>query len=461
LKKNIDENPKLLAEHLPNWLQDIDFIKLLEEKRKGVSVKVLYKESGITSVKYWNFWKQLSKLDELVHPKIPVTTMRLKHIPGEKAFVDYTDGINLIDKITNKTTKTQLFVGVLPFSGLIFAEFVLNQKLGSFIESHERMWQAFGGVTTYVVSDNLKSAVTKAHLYDPEINKAFCAYANHAGFAVLPARPYKPKDKASVECHVGLIQRTFYPEVRNKTFQTLGELNQYLRGFIKNLNAQVMKDYGISRLQRFETEASHLKPLPIQRFEVPQWSIAIVHPDCHIQVAKSFYSVPWQHVGKQVRVKSTFKQVEVFDPLSLECIARHTRAEKPGERKTDDLHWPSEKLEHLNFTSEKAKQEAAKVGPHTATLVDMLFSLPQPLQYLRRVQSWIRYVSQGKHSRESMEYASHMACVHRKFSSKYIKDCCDYFKKGGPNLVSINTAPKRVNGANFLHKQPDTSKEST
>ena len=123
--------------------------------------------------------------------------MRLNHKPGEKTFVDYADGIDIYETETGEVVKTQLFVGTLPFSSRVYAEFSFSQKTPSFIASHERMWKFLGGVTPYTVSDNLKSAVIKADLYDPDRNKTFCAYANHAGFALLPARPRRPKGRVN------------------------------------------------------------------------------------------------------------------------------------------------------------------------------------------------------------------------------------------------------------------------
>ena len=159
--------------------------------------------------------------------------MRLKHVPGEKAFVDYTDGIDIYDLNTGEVVSTELFVGTLPFSSYVYAEFTFSQKLFEFIESHERMWKYFGGVTSYTVTDNLKSSVNRAHLYDPDKNKTFTAYANHAGFAVLPARSNRPKDKANVECHAGLIQRTFYQEVRNPNLYLEGRVKPRSLGFLR------------------------------------------------------------------------------------------------------------------------------------------------------------------------------------------------------------------------------------
>jgi transposase len=139
----------------------------------------------------------------------------------------------------------------------------------------------FGGVTPYLVVDNLKSGVHKAHLYDPDLNPTYCDFANHMGFAVLPARPRKPRDKGSGESHIGVLQRDFYQRVRNQVFYSLEELNAVLRRYLEHLAQEVMKDYGVSRAQRFEAEKQHLKPLPPRCFDVrdtstprPNYSLA-------------------------------------------------------------------------------------------------------------------------------------------------------------------------------------------
>lgn len=280
-------DPNAIILQFPNWLQDLDWKTLLKERAKGVSVKILYHEVGKAEVSYWAFWSTLNRLHGLLNPETPKTTMRLVHKPGEKTFVDYGDGIGIVNSTTGEITKTWIFFGTLPFSSKVFAEFVFDQKLASFISSHEKMWNAFGGVTQYTVSDNLKSAVIKAHLYDPDLNKTYCAYANHAGFAALPARPLRPKDKANVETHVGLLQRSFFQEVRNIIFHTIADLNNALTKHLQILNNQIMKDHGVSRNQRFETEANHLLPLPNAVVEIPEVRDATVHPDCHTLPAAS------------------------------------------------------------------------------------------------------------------------------------------------------------------------------
>ena len=239
---------------LPQWFLALDWEFLVKERLKGVPFKTLHAECGQLSVSYWAFWRAMTRVVAMTVQIEPNTTMRLNHKPGEKTFVDYADGIDIYDETTGKVIKTQLFVGTLPFSSMVYAEFSFSQKTPSFIASHERMWIFFGGVTPYTVSDNLKSDVIKADLYDPDRNKTFCAYANHAGFALLPARPRRPKDKANVECHVGVLQRSFYPKVRNHTFTSIAELNEALWKHVEELNATVMKDHGVSRNERFEVE---------------------------------------------------------------------------------------------------------------------------------------------------------------------------------------------------------------
>src|SRR3972149_311605 len=115
----------------------------------------------------------------------------------------------------------------------------------------------------------------------------------HVGFAVLPARPYKPKDKGSGECHIGVVQRGFFQEVRNRVFYCLQELNQALRDYLHRLNREVMKDYWVSREQRFEEEKKQLKTLPPSPFEMSEWRGGRVHSPSYIHVGENFYSVPF------------------------------------------------------------------------------------------------------------------------------------------------------------------------
>ena len=187
------------------WITGVDWDHVRHEVGRGCTIKQIHREVA-AEVPYLAFWRAFR--DKV--PVSPEVTIRLHHKPAEKTQIDFADGIGITDPRTGKVTATQLFVGVLPFSSYTFGEFVENQKLPSFLGVQERMFAFFGGVTPYVVPDNLKSGVSLAHLYDPAGNPPYCDFANHMGFAVLPARPYKPRDKGAGESAIGVIQRGFF-----------------------------------------------------------------------------------------------------------------------------------------------------------------------------------------------------------------------------------------------------------
>ena len=348
------------------WVETVDWEYVRQEVYgKGTTVKQIQREVApeIAYVKFWRVFGE--KAGRQASPE--QVTIRLNHKPAEKTQIDFSDGLWITEPATGKKILTQFFLGVLPFSSYTFGEFVLDQKLSTFIGVQQRMFAFFGGVTPYVVVDNLKSGVHRADLYDPDVNPTYCDFANHMGFAVLPARPYKARDKGSGECHIGVVQRGFFQEVRNRVFYSLQELNQTLRDYLQRLNGAVMKDYGVSRNQRFEEEKKQLKALPPSRFEISEWRAAKVHPDCHIQVEKNFYSVPFVYVGQKVRVRLTEKMVEVFSEDSQPLTA-HTRLRGIGQFSTYDFHYPEKKLAVARFEVHHALAQAKKLGPQMVKL---------------------------------------------------------------------------------------------
>ena len=427
-----------------SWMETVDWENVRQEVYgKGTTVKQIQREVApdIAYVKFWRVFRE--KVSVQASPD--QVTIRLDHKPAEKTQIDFCDGLFLTDAVTGHKTLTQFFLGVLPFSSYFFGEFVLDQKLSTFIGVHQRMFAYFGGITPYVVVDNLKSGVNKADLYDPDVNPTYCDFANHMGFAVLPARPRKPRDKGSGECHIGVIQRGFFQEVRNRVFYSLQNLNQALRDYLHRLNREVMKDYGVSRSQRFEQEKKQLKALPPSPFELSEWRQAKVHPDCHIQVEKNFYSVPFVYVGQRVRVRLIEKMVEVFSEDSQPLTA-HTRLMGIGQFSTYDFHYPEAKLSVARFEVRHAQEQAKKLGPHVEKLVDHLLSGQHPLRHLRRVQGILRLAKRYPITAEALDHACQRALTFNKTRLAYIKDCALYFVAHGqrPTLLPPQRKPDTV-----------------
>jgi transposase len=426
------------------WIEPVDWEYVRQEVYgKGTTVKQIQREVApeVPYVKFWRAFRE--KTGRQASPE--QVTIRLYHKPAEKTQIDFSDGLWITDAATGNKRLTQLFLGVLPFSSYTFGEFVFDQKLCTFIAVQERMFAYFGGVTPYVVVDNLKSGVHKADLYDPDVNPTYCDFANHMGFAVLPARPYKARDKGSGESHIGVIQRGFFQEVRNRVFYSLHELNQALREYVDRLNREVMKDYGVCRTQRFEEEKKHLKPLPSSRFELSEWRAAKVHPDCHVQVEKNFYSVPFVYVGQKVRVRLTDKMVEVFSEESL-SLAAHLRLRGIGQFSTYDFHYPQAKLAVARFEVRHAQEQAKTLGPHVEKLVGELCSGQQPLRHLRRIQGILRLSKRYPITAEALDHACQRALTFNKKRLAYIKDCALYFLSHGqrPTLLAPQRKPDTV-----------------
>jgi transposase len=446
IRKYLDTTPRETSLPAP-WIRTVDWEYVRREVYgKGTTIKQIHAEVAPDET-YINFWRAFREhVPQEASPS--EVTIRLHHKPGEKVQVDFCDGIPITDPLTGKTTKTHFFCGVLSFSSYAFGEFVLNQKLLTFIGVHERMFAYFGGVTPYVVVDNLKSGVHRAHLYDPDVNPTFCDFSNHQGFAVLPARPRTARDKAAGESGIGVTQRGFFQEVRNRTFYSLAELNAAFRNYLERLNHAVMKDYGVSRAQRFEPEKKLLRPLPDSRFELREWRHPKVHPDCHIQVDKNFYSVPFVYVKQKVRVRVTEKMIEVFNQDD-QPIAVHRRLRGIGLFSTFDAHYPEAKLSVARFEVHHAKEQAERLGPHVVQLVDELLSGNHPLRHLRRVQGILRLGKSHPITPEALDHACLQALTFRKTRLAYVKACALYFVAHGRRPHGV--PPQRSLDSVHLH----------
>lgn len=419
-------------------VEQLDWAYILSQVSLGRPLKTIYNEVEPTT-SYSNFTKRI----QFRLPKsAPPAAVRLYHEPGEKAQVDYCDGILIYDPRTNKTTKTQFFCGVLPASSYVFGEFSLTQKSIDFLRSHERMWHYFGGVPKYVVIDNLKSGVTRAHRYDPDINPAYCDFANHCGFAVLPARVKTPRDKASVEATIGVIQRDFFERYRHHKFYSLSELNAAFRSYLDEFNDRAMSDYGVSRRARFDLEKPLLGSLPASSYEFYEWKTAKVHPDCCIELKRSVYSVPFAHIGKTVRVKYSDKIVIILDESGVETLAIHSRMERHKSAIVED-HLPANKVQRECFDIKRIERIALAIGPVTSQYVEwQLQSQEYPLKVLRRLQGLIRFYQKQGASKESMEFAAQRSLTYKQIRLRYFMSCAEAFKPGRDNLRVVSP-PKR------------------
>ena len=311
-------------------------------------------------------------------------SMRQTHAPGEKLFVDYVgQTLPIIDASTGEIRQAQLFVAVLGASNYTYAEATWTQKLPDWIGSHVRTFEFLGGVTEIIVPDNLKSGVKHASYYDPEINPTYRDFARHYGVAVLPARPYKPKDKAKVEGGVLIVERWILARLRNQRFFSLAEANRAIAELLALLNQKPFKKLPGCRHSAFlEMDCPVLKPLPQSRYEYAEWKTARVGIDYHIEVAGHYYSVPYRHARQPVEVRITATTVEAF--YRGQRIAAHILSPLKGRHTTLDAHMPPQHQAIAGWNDQRLLDWAQGIGSSAEAAVQiMLGSRKHPQQSYR------------------------------------------------------------------------------
>jgi transposase len=306
------------------------------------------------------------------------------HVAGEKLFVDYSGHtMEVIDGLTGEVLTAQIFVAVLGASNFTYAEATFTQSLPDWISSHVRAFSFFGGVAQQTVSDNLKAGITRACFHEPMVNRTYADLARHYKTAILPARPYHPRDKAKVEVGVQIVGRWILARLRDRRFFSLAALNEAIRGLLIDLNNRALRSWGRSRRELFdELDRPALTPLPDQPYEYAEWKRCRINLDYHVEIAKHYYSVPHSLVRQEVEARITQKTVEIF--LRGKRVASHLRSTLPHRPTTVAEHMPSSHRRYRDWTHERIRRDAAKVGPDADTLIDVILrSRPHPEQGFR------------------------------------------------------------------------------
>jgi len=298
-----------------------------ELKKTGVTRLQLWQEyrsghpDGVGRSTFYNLFKSW-QLKSSLSP-----TMHMDHKAGDKMFVDYAGKtLQLTDPQSGEMQQVQFFVAVLGASQLTYAEATLSQKKHDFIQSVQNALHYFGGVPKAIVPDNLKSAVTKSDRYEPTINDTFLDFSDHYDTTVLPARSRKPRDKSLVEITVKILYTRIYSPLRNEVFHSLEELNEAIREQLGTHNRACFSGRAYSRSELFDQiEAHALGVLAQDRFEIRKQAVVKVIMNAHVCLGedKHYYSVPYQYIGKKVKLVYSTKTVEIF--YKYQRIAVHPR----------------------------------------------------------------------------------------------------------------------------------------
>ena len=360
------QKPQAPSRPLPDW----DLVHKEYHSKSYVTLQILWQEY---SEKY---------PDGYSYPRFSVlyrgwarrhnVYMRQRYVGGEKLFVDYSGKKPRIHDVkTGEEREVELLVMAWGASHYIYAEAQETQRLADWIMGHRRGYEFFRCAPHIEVDDNLKSAVTKACRYDPDLNRTFTEFAQYYGVAVIPARPVKPKDKAKVENAVLIAQRWILACLRNRLFYSLSELNAAIRELVEKLNDKPMQRLHRSRRELFkELDIPNALPLPAQPFEYREWHFFTLGFDYHMEIDKNYYSAPWIFAGQPLSIRVMEKTVEIFK--GSERVAIHEKKNGKYHYATASEHMPPAHQKHLQWDPIRLYRWAEKVGPATYKLIQKI-----------------------------------------------------------------------------------------
>ena len=350
-----------------------------ELARKGVTRRLLwseYRDRHADGIGYSVFCDELAAFlgdRDLAY--------RHDHVPGEKCYFDFA-GLKLRYRDGAAIGDAHIFAAALGWSNAIFAYAYADETAPSWLDGQHRAFVAFGGVPRVGVPDNPKALIAKTDRYEPKLTAVYADFARHYAITIIPARVRKPKDKATVEGAVKIIEMRVLASARDRVFLSLAALNAWMRDAVDALNAAPFQKRVGSRHSQLAEERAHLSPMPAVRFEMAVYLTRKVARDYHVDVHRQYYSVPYQHVGQTVEVRLTGAHIEVLH--HDQRIALHRRMAPSQRFVTDPAHMPAH---HQAFRDPKIMQRAAGIGASTCALIEALFAQRRhPEQAIRSAQ---------------------------------------------------------------------------
>lgn len=300
--------------------------------------------------------------------------MHIEHKAGDKMFIDFAgEKMCYWNRDTGEQIQVEVFAAILGCSQLVYVETVASQKKEDLIRGCENAIHYYGGVPAALVPDNLKSAVTKSSKYEPTLNETFEDFASHYNTTVLPARSYRPRDKALVEGIVKIIYTNIYTSIDKHDFFSLHELNAAIKIELEKLNNKLLTGRDYSRRQQFEEiEKQALRPLPQYRYDFKQQYICTVMKNgfACLRTDKHYYSVPYRLIGKKVKILYTDNQVEIF--YDYNSVALHERNMRPYSYSVIKDHLASSHQFVTEWSTEKFITDAKKIHDDVALYIEQV-----------------------------------------------------------------------------------------
>jgi transposase len=280
---------------------------------------------------------------------------RMECAPGEELQADFGTGAWIV--ADGKRRRPHLFRAVLSHSRKGYSEVVWRQDTESVIRCLENAFRHFHGVTTTLVTDNLKAAVLQPDWFDPELNPKLRAFCAHYGTTLWPTKPGVPRHKGKIEAGIKFAQNN---ALKGRSFSSLAEQNAFLAEWERNVADKRL--HGTIRQQVGTFFAAAERPLPASLFPCFEEAPRKVHRDGHVAYQRAYYSVPPEYVGCDVWLRAETRMVRIFNQR-FAPIAVHVRAE-PGRFATDPAHVHAHKRVIIERGADYLLERCRLLGEH-------------------------------------------------------------------------------------------------
>ena len=444
------EECKTISFPLPDGITNYGIAELVYGKVSGQGIRnetfvlpnyaevyqQMISRKNMTLIYQWNRYKKKCEKDNLKYYSYRQFCERygmwcndneedahFSHVIAQTMEVDFAGKtFEMIDRLTGEIMDIVVFVAVLPYSQMIYAEGMVSTKEPQWIQVNNNALKFYGGVPAIVVCDNCKQAVVANDDWiHPTLNKDYADWAEHNGTAIVPAKVRKPKFKSSVENAVGILEKGFFHDLEDRKFFSLEQFNEDLWYKLGLLNHEKMKNKEHSRYYYWEEERDELMPLPPAPYEYMERKEAKVSSDFHIRFDNAYYSVDKAYKHQKVSVRASTTTVKIY-ARNGKYICEHQRATRKGQWCTNPEHLPKSYNDFREWNAEFFISKAMTIGPNTVDVIKtVLHSREQEVQTYRL---WLGIIGFAK-----------------KYSREALEECCrQAIKAGKPNYTFIKNS---------------------
>jgi len=405
-------------------LPEYEFVARAMSSRQNMTLLVLWnryarkcRDSSLKFYSYRQFCENYAKWCEENKE-----TLHFNAVIGQKMEVDFAGKtFQMTDRLTGEGVKIVVFVAVLPYSQLIYAEGMTSTKEPQWISVNNNALKYFGGVPALVVCDNCKQAViVNKDWISPELNKDYAEWAEHNHTVILPAKIKKPKYKSSVENAVGILEKGFFHDMEEMEYFSLEQFNRDLWQHLEQLNTAPFSKKPHDRRYYWQEERKELMPLPSVPYEYMERRIAKVSSDYHVRFDNAYYSVDRAFLHKEVLIRATSTTVMIFSKEG-DFICEWPRATSRGQWSTNPSHLPENYREISEWNGAYFSRRAMTIGPNTGEVIKrILASRKLEVQTYRMCQGVLNF--SRKYSKQALEETCRQALELGKTTYTFIKN---------------------------------------